>query len=119
MGSSAAFLELLVELMAGFGPVTRKRMFGGAGFFRDGLMFALVSRDTLYLKCDAETAERFDSQNLSAFTYTTKTGPNTILSYRRAPDVCLEDPDAMTEWCRLAFEAALRSSKPKRRSARG
>ena len=119
MAASAEFLDFLTEQMAGFGPVSRKRMFGGAGFFRDGLMFALVSGDMLYLKCDAETVERFASQGLAAFTYGTKTGSNTIMSYRRSPDVCLEDPDAMTEWCRLAFEAALRSSKPKRRSARG
>ncbi len=36
--------------MAGFGPVAVKRMFGGAGIYRDGLMFALVADDVLYLK---------------------------------------------------------------------
>lgn len=112
MATSAEFLDFLIGQMTGFGPVTRKRMFGGAGIFRDGLMFALVANDVLYFKCDAETAGRFEPENLAAFSYETRTGSNTITSYRRAPDVCLEDPDAMTDWCRLAFGAALRNAKP-------
>ncbi len=38
--------------MAGFGPVTVRPMFGGAGIFRDGLMFALIADEVLYLKAD-------------------------------------------------------------------
>ena len=37
--------ETLKELFAEFGPVSVRRMFGGAGVFVDGLMIALVSRE--------------------------------------------------------------------------
>jgi len=35
--------EAVVELFAEFGPVSVRRMFGGAGVFVDGLMIGLVS----------------------------------------------------------------------------
>ena len=36
------FHEFVMELFAPMGPVTVRRMFGGAGVFKDGLMFALA-----------------------------------------------------------------------------
>ena len=52
MAASAEYLDFIKEQMSGFGPVTVRRMFGGAGIFRDGLMFALVADETLYFKAD-------------------------------------------------------------------
>jgi DNA transformation protein len=118
VASSAELLEFLTEQMAGFGPVSRRRMFSGAGFFRDGLMFALVARDVLYFKADAETASHFDAEGLAAFAYETKKGTHTLTTYRKAPEICLEDPDQMVEWCRLAWGAACRGAKPKARRSR-
>ena len=40
----AADPDFIIELFAGFGPVTVRRMFSGAGVFADGLMIALVVR---------------------------------------------------------------------------
>jgi TfoX/Sxy family transcriptional regulator of competence genes len=42
VSTSSEFLEFITEQMVDFGPVSVRRMFGGAGIFRDGLMFALV-----------------------------------------------------------------------------
>ena len=113
MSTSAEFLEFLAEQMADFGPVSVRRMFGGAGIFRDGLMFALVIGEVLYLKADAQTQPAFEAEGLDPFTYATKNHPRTVMSYWRAPARCLDDSDAMTEWCRDAFAVALRSAKPK------
>ncbi len=92
-------------------------MFGGAGLFRDGLMFALVAGDELFLKADAENAAAFEAEQLAAFSYSTKTGTHTLTSYRRAPERCFDDEREMTGWCRLAWGAALRqkAAKPKSR----
>lgn len=113
--ASAQQLNFLKEQMAGFGPVAARRMFGGAGLFRDGKMFALVAEDILYLKSDAESAASFEAEQLAAFSYATKTGGHTLTSYRRAPERCLDDEAEMREWCRLAWGAALRqkAAKPK------
>ena len=49
----AGLEDLLEELLAPLGGVTIRRMFGGRGIFKDGLMFALLSsRGVFYFKAD-------------------------------------------------------------------
>jgi len=119
VSTSAEFLDFITEQMAGFGPVTARRMFGGAGIFRDGVMFALIAGEVLYLKADDTTKARFEAEGLGPFTYATSRESRTVMSYWRAPSRCLDDPDEMTDWCRAAFAVALKAAKPalkKRRS---
>lgn len=112
MSTSAEFLEFVKEQMAGFGPVSVRRMFGGAGVFRDGLMFGLIIDEVLYFKSDKTTESDFKAEGLKPFTYQTKRNPRTVMAYWRAPERCLDDPDEMTDWCRRAYAVALRSAKP-------
>ena len=114
MAASTAFIDFLREQMAGFAPVSRRRMFGGAGIFRDGLMFALVADDVLYFKADEQGAEAFKAEGLEPFSYPTKTGTRTLTTYWRAPERLLDDPDEMALWCRRAYDVALRAAKAKR-----
>jgi DNA transformation protein and related proteins len=111
VAASAGFLDFLKEQMAGFGPVTVRRMFGGAGLYHDGLMFGLVADDTLYFKIDDEALPAFEREGSSPFVYGAK-GHKATMSYRRAPGVCLDDPEEMVRWARIAYAAALRSKKP-------
>ncbi len=111
---SAAFTDFLKEQMAGFGPVEVKRMFGGAGIYHDGLMFALVADDVLYLKTGDTTRADFEAEGLGPFIYEAK-GKKMAMSYWQAPERCLEDPTAMAEWCRKAYAVALKAAKAKRK----
>lgn len=61
MAVSSDYADYIKELMAPLGPVTVRRMFGGAGIFADGLMIALVAGDTLYLKADGESRVNFEA----------------------------------------------------------
>jgi len=117
VSTSAEYLDFIKDQMADFGPVSVRRMFGGAGIYRDGVIFALVVGEDLFLKADDRTRGDFEAEGLGPFTYATKNGPNTITSYWRAPSRCLDDRDEMTLWCRKAYEAALASeqSKPSKR----
>lgn len=112
MSNSKAILDLIKEQLTGFGPVSIRGMFGGHGIFHDGLMFALVAHDTLYFKSDAETDPLFEAHGLDRFRYEGK-GRAMEMSYRRAPEDVLDDPDSMTEWARLGLAAALRAKKAK------
>ena len=49
---AGSFQDLLEELFAPLGGVSLRRMFGGIGIFKEGIMFALVSDDILYMKTD-------------------------------------------------------------------
>jgi DNA transformation protein len=102
-----------------FGYVTVRRMFGGAGIYADGVMFALIADELIYLKVDDETAGAFEQEGLAPFTYSKKPGRQAVMSYRRMPDRCYDDPDELARWASLALAAAKRNaaSAPKRRSA--
>ena len=113
MADSQEFIAFIKEQMAGFAPVTIRRMFGGAGAFHEGLMFALIVNDALYLKADDETKSAFEAEGLQPFTYDTKNGKRTVMSYWRAPERCHDDHDEMRDWARRAYGVALRAVKAK------
>lgn len=118
----SAFTDSLHDVFAALGPVQIRRMFGGHGVFHDGLMCALVIRDTLYLKCDAQTQPHFEALGLDPFTYE-RQGKRLPMSYRLAPETVFEDRAEAALWSRRAFEAALRVANakplpaPKRKAA--
>jgi DNA transformation protein len=115
--------EFIRDLFAQFGPVTVRRMFSGAGIFRDGLMFGLVVRNVIYLKADATTVADFEREACKLFTYTRGKASGRpsqhALPYWRLPEHLYDDPDELAEWARRAFEAAERKRpKPRRRAGR-
>jgi DNA transformation protein and related proteins len=106
-------VDHVLELMAEFGPVTTRKMFGAIALYHAGLIFGMVDDDVLYLKGDDVLKPEFEKENLSQFTYESKSGGRTAMSYWRAPERCLDDGDEMKLWCGKAYQAALRSQKPK------
>lgn len=103
--------NFIQDLFAPFGEVRTRRMFGGLGIYREGVMFALVAGGELYLKVDAETMGRFREAGSGPFVYEQRGRP-IAMSYWRLPDPALDDPDQLQTWARLAYDAALRTSKP-------
>ncbi|NNE93578.1 MAG: TfoX/Sxy family protein [Verrucomicrobiales bacterium] len=113
------FVQHLLELLVPFdtdGTVAAKRMFGGHGIFRDGLMFGLVADGVFFLKCDAENQSEFDALDLPPFRFEKKDGKVGVMSYRQCPDEALTRAETMTVWAKSAYAAALRNKKPKAKS---
>jgi DNA transformation protein len=102
------FVTHVLELMRPWGDVSARRMFGGHGFYRDGLMFALEAADTLYVKADAQSAPQFAAAGGAPFVYAAR-GRTQTLSYWTVPPECTESPTAMAGWCALGWAAALRA----------
>src|SRR5687768_2693736 len=115
MALSAEFIDFIKDQMSGFAPVTIRKMFGGAGVSVDGVTFAIIVDETLYLKEDDGNAPDFDAEQLERFSYEAKGGREIEMSYRRAPPHLMDDPDEMAVWCRKAYEAALRVNSKKQR----
>jgi DNA transformation protein len=97
------------ELFSVFGVVAVRRMFGGAGIYADGIMFALVADGVIYLKADELSTPAFERENLPPFTYETKDGKRGVMSYRRMPERLYDDPDELATWARAALTAAQRT----------
>ena len=100
-----------------FGPIQVRKMFGGYGVYRPGLMFGLVSGQTLYLKADAENAAHFRKHGLSQFEYRRR-GKITKISYYRAPDAAMDDCAEAARWAHRSFEAALRGNAAKGKASK-
>jgi DNA transformation protein len=109
------YIDFLKDQLAGLGPVTVRRMFGGAGVYCGGVMFALIADDTLYLKADEASRTDFEDEGLEPFTYQAGDGRSTTMSYWRTPERLYDEPEEMLAWAGKALAAARRASRPKRR----
>ena len=107
------------ELFCAFGSVEFRRMFGGAGIYADGTMFALVSDGVIYLKADEHNTPAFEREGLGPFTYMRKDGQRASMSYRRMPDRLYDDPDELAAWARAALATAGRSGAGKSKAKAG
>jgi len=119
MPVSEEYLEHLRDLFTGFGSVEPRRMFGGVGLFREGLMFGLVIDDVLYFKTGESNRSDFEAAGMAPFAYDTKTGRRTLTSYWQAPADLFDDADAFAAWAHRAFEAALAAEAARPKVRRG
>ena len=106
--------ELLRDELAPLGAIAIRRMFGGAGVFLDGLMFAIIADETLFLKADADTRGAFEAEGLGPLSYKKSTGQSIALSYWQAPERLLDETDELRAWARAAIAVSLRSASAKR-----
>lgn len=114
MAVSPDFRDFVLEQLAGLGPVSARRMFGGYGLYLGGDIFALIHRDTLYLKTDDSTRPDFEAAGAARFTPRVR-GKPFPMPYHEAPAEALEDADELCRWAGKALEAARRAgAKPAR-----
>ncbi|OHX37016.1 transcriptional regulator [Methylomonas sp. LWB] len=108
------FIAYLPEVFELFGSIQIRKMFGGYGVYHDGLMFALVADETLYLKADAENVRFFEEQGLAPFEYQ-REGKMAKMSYYQAPAEFMEDREQAELWARRSYDAARRAQPKKRK----
>jgi DNA transformation protein and related proteins len=113
MAAGGSFAEFLQDQLRPLGHVTVRRMFGGAGVYCDGLMFGLVSDDTLYFRVDDGNRGAFEAEGQQPFTYDGK-GRRIVLPYWRVPERLFDEPDEMIDWARAALAAARRVAAKKK-----
>lgn len=114
MARSNQFVDFVLESLEPLGGVSARRMFGGHGIYKDGVMFALIARDQLYLKVDDGNRAAYDEADLPHFTYTEK-GKPIRMPYREAPGEGFDDLEILCAWAREAYAAAVRTRRLGRR----
>jgi DNA transformation protein len=111
----SAVAEFACELFAGLGGVSVRRMFGGAGVYAQGRMFALIAEEVIYLKADAALQAALQEAGSQPFTWIPDSGPKKgqpiAMRYWRLPDAALDDPDAALGWGKRALAVALATDK--------
>ena len=102
------------DLFAPFGTITTRKMFGVDGLYCDGLFFAIVADDELWLKVDDVSRAAFEEAGASQYMFDMK-GKPTAIPYYRAPEDIFDDEDSLHFWTQQALDAALRNRKPPRK----
>ena len=105
--------DYLIDMLAPWARVSVRKMFGGFGVYRDGLMFALIADDTPYFKVDDTNQPDYEAAGSEPFTYEAK-GKRVTLSYWQVPAEALDDEAALREWAAKAHDAAVRAAAAKR-----
>ena len=113
MAYEAAFGEWVQEHLAGLGPLTIKRMFGGAAVYSNGLIFALLDDGVVWLKADDQNEPALREAGSRPFTFPMKDGRQMTMAYWSLPEPALDDPEEAVRWARLSIDAALRKAAAK------
>lgn len=114
MALSAEYLAYLEDLFSIVADTTIRRMFGGVGIFRDGLMFALATGEgRLAFKADEQTVSAFSEAGAEEWVYENRSRGRKNMGYWYVPDFVLEDQDEFHSWALAAFEVARRADAKK------
>lgn len=107
--------DVVADLFRAFGAVRLKRMFGGAGLYADGLMFAIEANDVIYLKSDKMLAADLEARGAAPFSYVAKGVVRTMGGFWSVPDDALDDADDLAGLARRALAVAREADAAKAR----
>ena len=108
MVASTEFASFLHEQLTPLGQVSMRRMFGKTGVFCEGVMFGMVTQNTLYFRVDSQNRAAFkEAESFPSLNYVKK-GSTIDLSFWRVPDRLFDEQDDFIAWARAALAAAHR-----------
>lgn len=83
-------------------------MFGGAGLYRDGVMFGILDDDAVFFRVDDALEADLKAQGSVAWSYSMKRdGTVREMGYWRMPETAADDPDEAVAIAKRAYAAAL------------
>jgi DNA transformation protein and related proteins len=103
MPVSDDFLNYVLDQLSDWGPVSVRRMFGGAGLYREGRMFGLIADDVVYLKVDDASRDDFVQARSSPFNPYPELNKATAFSYYEVPPEVLENREAFRRWAQRSL----------------
>ncbi|MFC3226747.1 TfoX/Sxy family protein [Marinibaculum pumilum] len=119
MSVSMEFEAYVQDLLEPMGPIVIRRMFGGAGVYCRGAMFALIADDTLYLKAGPDSSGAFRALGCEPFCYEDGNGRVASMSYYELPPHLHDDRSELMDWAQqsldIAIHARLNRPAPRRR----
>lgn len=108
MAVNEEYLKYIQDQLTEFGAFDIKRMFGGIGIFKDGLMFAKIGGDTFRLKVDESNQKQFEDRGMKpSYSEKKKKG----MPYWEVPQDILEDRKELAKWANQSFKIAFKSKK--------
>lgn len=107
------FHDFVADLFEPMGEVSIRRMFGGAGVFTQGVMFALLAEDVIYLKTDCQLRSALEVEGGQAFVWERPSdGKRMEMGYVSLPSAAMDDAEDASAWGRQALSVALAAKRP-------
>ena len=105
MSLADADIAFAVDLFAGLGDISTRKMMGGLCIYADGRLFATLDADgTVYLKAGDDFADKLRAAGSRPFVYSRKDGTSQTMAYWSLPDAALDDPASACDWARKALD---------------
>ncbi len=116
MAVSTHYKAFVCELLSGLGVISTRNMFGGVGIYCEGVIFAVIGGDVLYLKVDE--AMKVDLADLGCgpfiIDFGKGEGPKPMNGYWEMPQSAMDDADEACVWGRRALDYALHMQRQKK-----
>ena len=109
MAFSQDYLEFILEQLGKFGNITYKRMFGGVGFYKEGIMFGGIMGGVLHLKENDITRPQYETMGMGSFFDDGKN--KTKPKYYEVSIEIIEDREELAKWAAKAYEIAKKLKK--------
>lgn len=106
------FVETVIQHLSPFGSITARKMFGGYGVYKDGVIIALIADDIIYLKASPETEPYFELFGSKPFVYEGKNRPVKMSYWEVVPQVW-DSHALLHKWVTLAYETSIASNAKK------
>lgn len=115
MASDNDFFEyILHDVFAGIDGITSRPMFGGYGFYKDGIFFALIAYGKLYFKVGKSNQKDYQEYGSKPFVYTGHKNKKPVtMSYWEVPADILEEKQEIEAWIQKAVKAKQESETTK------
>ncbi|MEN0002505.1 MAG: TfoX/Sxy family protein [Bacteroidota bacterium] len=103
MNFKGNFLNFLLDQLADIDQLSFKKMLGGIGFYRDGLLFGVISGGKLRLRLvgKKEQCEHTTNGEIEISTHGSDDTP-----YCAVPEDVLHDKSTLLEWAQIAYSDA-------------
>lgn len=111
MPVSESYKNYVLDQLKAVGPVIAQAMFGGVGLYRQGLFFALIADDTLYLKVD--DSNRADFEQAGSKPFRPYGDDSYSMGYYEIPAEVLENATTLRDWVHKAVAVARTSTTAK------
>jgi DNA transformation protein and related proteins len=110
MSKNDSYFQFIQEKFQPFPGISFKKMFGGMGLYKNGIVFGMIIQGELYFKADEKNQEEFKSRDSHPFTYQSR-GKEVTLPYWLLPEEILENGGELEEWIEKSYEVGVRRKK--------
>lgn len=113
------FISEIMQKLSDFGNMSARRMFGGYGIYKDGIIIALADDKELYFKSVPTSQSYYQSFGSTPFIYEGQLRP-IQLSYWKVPADVINNPETLGKWVETAFQSSkeYQAKKPPKRTKR-